>query len=126
MSIARRCALPAVLLVLSFAVQAAAQPARDWRQLVSSLQPGTRVDVDLTDGTHVEGTVIAQETDAFVINPKTRIPVMPWRIAHTEIRALDVKRSGGGMKPGITVLIGVGVGAGVLLILTAIALAAGS
>lgn len=116
MTIVTRRHLPAALLALSFAVPAAAQPtSRDWGQLVSSLQPGTRIELDLEDGTHVEGTVLAHEADALVFNPKTRIPVAPWRITHAEIRSLDVKGSGGGMKPGTKVLIGIGVGIGVLL-----------
>ena len=117
--------VPATMLVLSLAVPAAAQsPSRDWKPLVSSLQPGTRIELDLEDGTHVEGTLLAHADDGFVFNPKTRIPVAPWRVAHSEIRALDVKRSGGGMKPGTKVLIGIGVGVGVSFLIAAIVLAA--
>ena len=87
--------LAAALLVLALAAPAPAQDAaRDWRPLATSLAPGTRIELDLEDGTHVDGTVLAHEGDLFVFNPKTRIPVAPWRIGYSEIRSLDVKPSG--------------------------------
>jgi len=113
------------LLVLSLSAPAAAQDAsRDWKTLAASLAPGTRVELDLADGTHVEGTVLAQEDTRFVFNPKTRIPVAPWRIDYSEIQALDVKRQGEGMRPGTKVLLGVGVGFGITMMFMAIAVAA--
>lgn len=118
--------LAATLLLLSFAMPASAQDAaRDWATLAASLAPGTRIELDLADGTHVDGTVLAQEEGRFVFNPKTRIPVDPWRVDYSEIRALDVKQRGEGMRPGTKVLVGVGIGIGTLLLLTAIALASG-
>ena len=82
MRIATRRHLPAALLVLALAAPATAQEAaRDWKPLASSLQPGTRIELDLEDGTHVDGTVLAHEGDLFVFSPKTRIPVAPWRVA---------------------------------------------
>jgi hypothetical protein len=59
-----------------------------------------------------------------VFNPKTRIPVDPWRIDYSEIRSLEVKTKGDGMRPGTKVLVGIGVGFGVTMLLAAIALAA--
>jgi hypothetical protein len=116
--------LTAALLVLSLAASAAAQNGRDFTQLAASLQPGARVELALADGTRIEGTVLGQEDDVLVVNPKTRIPVAPWRIGYSEIRSLDVKAPREGMRPGTKVLIGIGVGAGVLAILAAIAVAA--
>jgi hypothetical protein len=113
------------LLALSFAVPAAAQDtARDFRQLVSSFTPGTRIELDLADGTHVEGTVLAQEEGRFVFNPKTRLPVAPWRIDYSEIRSVEQKTSREGMRPGTKVLLGIGIGLGVTMILAGIAAAA--
>ena len=124
MRIATRRHLPAALLVLALAAPATAQEAaRDWKPLASSLQPGTRIELDLEDGTHVDGTVLAHEGDLFVFSPKTRLPVAPWRIGYSEIRSLDVKQSGEGMKPGTKVLLGVGIGVGVFLLLAGIAAA---
>ena len=124
MSLKTRDRLACALLVLALAAPASAQDAsRDWRTLASSLAPGTRIRLDLADGTHVEGTVLAHEGNRFVFNPKTRIPVAPWRIDYSEIRSLDVRKHDG-LRPGTKVLIGVGVGFGVAMLLTAIAVAA--
>jgi hypothetical protein len=124
MSLKTRDRLACALLVLALAVPASAQDtSRDWRTLASSLAPGTRIQLDLADGTHVEGTVLAHEGNQFVFNPKTRIPVAPWRIDYSEIRSLDVRKHDG-LRPGTKVLIGVGVGFGVAMLLTAIAVAA--
>ena len=113
------------LLALSLAMPASAQdPSRDWQTLAASLAPGTRIELDLADGTHVEGTVLAQEGARFVFNPRTRLPVAPWRIDYSEIRSLEVKTKGDGLRPGTKVLLGVGVGFGVTMLLAAIALAA--
>ena len=116
--------LAAALLLLSLAMPASAQDtARDWRTLASSLAPGARVELDLADGTHVDGTVLAQEEGRFVFSPKTRIPVAPWRVEFSEIRSLEVKHAREGMRPGTKVLLGVGTGLGVLLLLAGIAVA---
>lgn len=118
--------LASALLVLSLAVPAAAQnPGRDWTTLARSLAPGSRVELDLADGTHVEGTVLAHEGERFVFNPKTRLPVAPWRIDYSEIRSIDLKRQSDGMRPGTKVLIGIGVGVGIVMLLAGIALATG-
>ena len=116
--------LAAALLLLSLAMPASAQDtARDWATLAASLAPGARVELDLADGTHVDGTVLQQEEGRFVFSPKTRIPVAPWRVEYSEIRSLEVKHSREGMRPGTKVLIGVGTGLGVMLLLAGIAVA---
>ena len=60
----------------------------------------------------------------FVFNPKTRIPVAPWRIGYAEIRSLDVKPSADGMRPGTKVLVGIGAGVGAFMLIAVIAVAA--
>ena len=116
--------LPALLLLLCLAVPVHAQDvSRDWFTLASSLRPGTRIELDLAGGTHVDGTVLGHEGDVFVFSPRTRIPVPAWRIAYSEIRSLEVKPKAEGLKPGAKVLIGIGAGAGVVLLLVMIAVA---
>ena len=116
--------LSCALLVVLLAIPASAQDAsRDWAALAASLAPGTRVELDLADGTHIDGTVLAQEGTQFVFNPRTRLPVAPWRVAYSEIRSLDVKQRGEGMRPGTKVLVGVGIGVGTFLLLAAILVA---
>jgi hypothetical protein len=118
--------LAGAVLVLSFAVPAAAQqPSRDWEQVATALAPGARIEVDLADGTRVEGTVLGQEHDQgrLVFSPKTRIPVAPWRIGYSEIRSLEVKSARQGMRPGTKVLLGIGIGVGVAMLVAGIAVA---
>ena len=115
--------LMAALLILSLAAPAAAQNAGDFARLAASLQAGARVELALADGTRLEGTVLGQEGDILVVNPKTRIPVAPWRIGYAEIRSLDVKSPRDGMRPGTKVLIGIGVAFGVMALLAGIAVA---
>ena len=117
--------LASALLVLLLAAPASAQnPARDWTPLARLLAPGARVELDLADGTHVEGTVLAHEGERFVFSPKTRLPVAPWRIDYSEIRSIDQKRHSDGMRPGTKVLLGIGIGAGLVFLLVGIVLTA--
>jgi hypothetical protein len=118
--------LACAVLAVSIAVPAAAQqPSRDWEQVAAALTPGTRVEVDLADGTHVQGTVLGQDQDgaALVVSPKTRIPVEPWRIGYSEIRSIEQKGPREGMRPGTKVLLGIGIGLGVTMLLAGIAVA---
>jgi hypothetical protein len=110
------------LLVLALATPAHAQEPRDWQQLAASLRPGTRIELHLQDGSHVEGTLVAHDAELLVVNPRTRIPVAAWRVAYPEIRSIDVKR-GEGMTPGAKVLVGLGVGAAAVFVGLLIALA---
>lgn len=119
--------LACAVLVVSSAVPATAQqPSRDWEQVAAALKPGARVEVDLADGTHVQGTVLGQDQDrgALVVSPKTRIPVEPWRIGYSEIRSIEQKGPRDGMRPGTKVLLGIGIGVGVTMLLAGIAIAA--
>ena len=115
-------ALTIAVLTMALAAPAGAQDAQDWQRMVAELKAGTRIELYLEDGSHVQGTLVTHDADVLVLNPRTRIPVAPWRVAYSEIRSIDVKRDGA-MSPGIKVLVGVGIGAGVafltLLILVA-------
>jgi hypothetical protein len=111
------------LLVLALVAPAAAQEPRDFTELAASLQPGARVELHLTDGSRIEGTVLGQDAGLLIVNPHTRIQVAPWRIGYSEIRSLDVKPLRDSMRPGTKVLLGIGIGFGVMMILAAIAVA---
>ena len=79
------------LLAIALAAPARAQDARDWQQLSATLRPGSRLELHLKDGSNVDGTLVAQDDERVVINPRTRIPVAPWRVAFSEIQSIDVK-----------------------------------
>ena len=65
------------VLVLALAAPARAEQPRDWQRLAATLQPGTRLEVHLTDGSHVDGTLVGDDADVLVVNPRTRIPLAP-------------------------------------------------
>jgi hypothetical protein len=111
------------IMVLALAAPARAEQPRDWQRLAATLQPGTRLEVHLTDGTHVDGTLVIQDAEVLVVNPRTRIPVAPWRIAYAEIQSIDVKHREG-LSPGAKVLVGIGAGAAAVFVGLLIAVAA--
>ena len=110
------------LLTTALAAPARAQEARDWQQLSATLRPGSRLELHLKDGSHVDGTLVAQDAELVVINPRTRIPVAPWRVPFSEIQSIDVKRRDG-LSPGAKVLVGFGVGAAAVFVGLLIAVA---
>jgi hypothetical protein len=111
-----------MMLATALAAPAHAQEARDWQQLSATLRPGSRVELHLKDGSHVDGTLVALDADRLVIAPRTRIPVAPWRVEYGEIRSLDVKHRDG-LSPGAKVLVGFGVGAAAVFVGLLIAVA---
>ena len=111
------------VLVLALAAPARAEQPRDWQRLAATLQPGTRLEVHLTDGSHVDGTLVVQDAEVLVVNPRTRIPVAPWRVAYAEIQSIDVKQRDG-LSPGAKVLLGLSVGAAAVFVGLLIAVAA--
>src|SRR5687768_7996022 len=100
--------LTTAILMAALAAPARAQEPRDWQRMAAALTPGTRLELHLEDGTRVQGTFMFQDADVLVLNPRTRIPVAPWRVAHSEIRSIDVKKDGA-LTPGAKVLVGIGV-----------------
>jgi hypothetical protein len=109
-----------VVMAILFAAPGWAQSreAQTWRAFAASLKPGALVELDLRDGTWVEGTLLSTATDTLVINPRTRIPVATWTIAYSEIVSMAPGRDG--LKPGLKVAIGIGVGAAVTVLVTAL------
>jgi len=111
------------VLVLALAVPARAEQPRDWQRLAATLPSGTRLELHLTDGSHVDGTLVVQDAEVLVVNPRTRIPVAPWRVAYAEIQSIDVKQRDG-LSPGAKVLLGLSVGAAAVFVGLLIAVAA--
>jgi hypothetical protein len=110
-------------LMLALAAPARAQDPQDWRQLATSLRPGTRLELHLKDGSRMTGTLVTQDADLLVVNPHTRIPVSPWRVTYSEIQSIDVRKREG-LSPGAKVLIGLGTGAAAVFVGLLIAVAA--
>ena len=113
-----------VVVMLSVPSLAQAQrPAPDdaerWYALVTQLEPEALVSVRLKDGTRMKGTVVAADPAAFMLLPRTRIPVAARDLRYEDIASIE--RSRRGMNAGAKVLLGAGVcAAGLLLLLAAI------
>ncbi|HEV8397409.1 MAG TPA: hypothetical protein VGQ37_24160 [Vicinamibacterales bacterium] len=115
--------LTIVALTLALAAPARAQEPGDWRQMTAALQPGTRLELHLKDGSHVDGRLVVQDADVLVVNPRTRIPVAPWRVSYSEIDSIEIHRREG-LSPGAKVLLGLGAGAAAVFVGLLIAVAA--
>jgi hypothetical protein len=89
---------------------------------VKQLPIGSRVRVGLIGGTRINGTLMKADDREIVVQPRTRIPEPPLRIAMDRIVAVELDRNGSNV--GKTIGIGFGAGAGgalaVFLILLAV------
>lgn len=114
-------ALILALIVSLLTAPASAQPqtapgeAERWRAVVQALEPAAFVNIKLSDGTKLKGTLVSAETDTFFIKPRTRIAVPARELRYDAIVSLE--RTAVGMSPGGKVLIATGAGVGGFLIL---------
>jgi hypothetical protein len=120
--------LPAliVMLVVTGAVPRAQEPALGasiWREFAATLQPGAAITLRLTTGQRVNASLLQVSSEAITIQPRTRVPVPPQRVAYADIESLELRRTNGGIGIGKAVAIGAAVGAGAFLGLLMIALA---
>jgi hypothetical protein len=76
---------------------------------VHGLAPGTHVSLKLTNGTKVQGILIAVDADAVSVKPKTRIPEPVRRVRLADIDDADLRERS---LSGKTVALGAAVGAG--------------
>ena len=95
-------------------IQTQARPAvtadtEVWRRFASQLPVGSRVRVELIDGTRVTGTLMVVEDEALIVKPKTRLPEPARRLPFTDIGSIEPQRNGIGVAN--AVLIGVVTGA---------------
>jgi hypothetical protein len=86
----------------------AAGDADVWRRFVTSLPVGSKIRVDLADGTRVTGTLMVVEDEAMIVNPRTRLPEPARRLAFSTIVSIEPQRNGIGVTN--AVLIGVASG----------------
>lgn len=86
-----------------------------WRAVVQALEPAAFVNIKLSDGTRLKGTLVAADTDTFLIKPRTRIAVPVRELRYDSIVSLE--RTSVGVSPGAKVLIATGAGVGGFLIL---------
>jgi hypothetical protein len=89
---------------------------------VKQLPVGSRVRVGLTSGARIKGALMRTDDREIVVQPRTRLPEPPLRIAMNDIVAVELETNGGNV--GKTIGIGFAAGAGgvlaVFLILAAV------
>jgi hypothetical protein len=93
-----------------------------WQKFVQSLTPGTLVQMDLVDGSSIQGTILSTTDRDVVINPKTRVPVPPWTVGFSEIKSIELRKAG--LSPGAKVAVGIGSGFVVFAVMMLVAVTA--
>jgi protein involved in polysaccharide export with SLBB domain len=108
-------------------VQAAPQPSTAGSaaiaEYVQRLAPGSRVRVDLADGTSLRGTLMKTSADAVVVQKHTRLPEPPIEMPMTQIMRVSVE-GGSGTSTAKAVAIGITVGVASFFTILAIVAAA--
>ena len=103
------------VLVVSLLVPAAsfAQAGREsaaWRDVAERAGAGAAVKVRLADGTSFRGTLLRAESDAVLVQPRTRVPVPVQSVPYDAIASFEQEKRGGAST---AKAIAIGVGAGV-------------
>ena len=111
------CATLMALVAAPVRAQDRALEAQAWQSLVATLQPGTLIEIRLTNGTRFKGTLMQREPDRLTVKPRTRVPVPARDVAIADVEAIELAKVG--MSPAKKVLIGIGVSVGVLALVGA-------
>jgi hypothetical protein len=103
------------LLVCLLMIQPAAAQVADagavWRTFAAKVEVGSSVKVRLQDGRTFTATLVEAQTDALLLQPRTRVPVPVQPVPYDAIVSIERVRGGGigaGKAAAIGVLTGVG------------------
>ncbi len=103
------------LLVCLLMIQPAASQVADagavWRTFAAKVEVGSSVKVRLQDGRTFTATLVEAQTDALLLQPRTRVPVPVQPVPYDAIVSIERVRGGGigaGKAAAIGVLTGVG------------------
>jgi hypothetical protein len=100
-----------MLVVLVAAQSAIAQTAPDvWRSFAERLDVGTELTVRLNDGRSFRATLVGVQTDAMLLQPKTRIPVAIQSVPYEEIVRLERAKPAAGVGKAVAIGVATGVG----------------
>ncbi|RPI57685.1 MAG: hypothetical protein EHM55_00990 [Acidobacteria bacterium] len=89
-----------------------------WYAYASKLPIGAMVRVRTADGKRQTAVLALVEQDGITLEPRTRIPEPPRRIAYAQIQQLELKQNGTSIAKAAAV--GAGIGAGFFLVLLAV------
>ena len=112
----------AVGLVLTVVHSAGAQTSSDiWKSFAERVDVGTELNVRLNDGQRFRATLVAVQTDAMLLLPKTRVPVPIQAVPYVDVARIERTKSGIGAGKAVAIGVATGVGAffGILAIMLA-------
>ena len=89
---------------------------------IRRLPLGARVKVTLMDGSELRGTLIKNDADPIVVQPRGRIPEAPVEIAVTRVLAVELEGKSSSVARTVAIGVATGVGAffGIVMLLAAI------
>ena len=98
-----------VIAIIAVGLHTPAAAQDPWRDFASNLAIGSTLKVHLTDGRQFEAVLVAVETQALLLQPRTRQPVPVQPLPYSAIASLEpVKHPGGGLSLARAVAIGAG------------------
>jgi hypothetical protein len=97
-----------------------AQDAATWRKVADAMPLGTKVKVQRTDGSRVNGTLIRTDEGGLAIKKNTRLAEAPVTVSYDAIANLE--RDNGGMHWGKAIGFGAAAGAAAILTIFVIAM----
>ena len=104
---------------------AAAQISSDvWRGFVEKLDPGTELNVRLSEGKRFRAVLVGVRADAVLLQPKTRVTVPVQAVPYDAIASLERRQPSPGMGAAKAAGIGVASGVAVFFAIMAIVFAA--
>jgi hypothetical protein len=94
-----------------------------WRQYTARLPIGSMLRVRTADGKSLSAMLAIVDDTAITVQPKTRVPEPPRRIAFDDLRQIEIRQNGASLAKATAIGAAVGVGAffGSLLLLLAAA-----
>lgn len=96
--------------------------ATAWREVAQTIPLGTKVQVQLTDGKRISGTLMRVDGEAIMLKRNTRRPQAAQTVAFADMSKLERDKSGNGTNIAKAVGVGLAVGAGIFVSLILIAL----
>ena len=89
--------------------------ANAWRQVAEAIPLGSRVKIQTTTGTRVNGTLMRVDGDAVMVKRNTRRPEPAVVVPFDQVSTLEREQKGDSMNIGKAIAISVATGAGIVL-----------
>jgi hypothetical protein len=102
-----------VLLGVALAVHSVAAQTTSadiWRSFVERIDVGTELNVRLNDGRRFRATLVVANSDAMLVQPKTRVPVPIQAVPYEQILGIERTKPGVGAAKAVAIGVATGVG----------------